>query len=239
VAGEEGAYLGRVLRLRRGDNLEIIDVTQRVYPAQVKDFADKKVAVEISGRGELRVRDLEITLALGIIRLNKMDSLVEKAAEMGVARIVPLYCRRGLPLQEGRGMAAREERWRRLALQAARKVGRGYYPEIERPVFFADFLVTPPGGDTKLIFWEEEGQQSLKDLLRLPASLGEEKITLVLGPEGGFTPEEVAGAREKGFLPVSLGRQIFTVETALMVILSILRYERGNLGSLTQSGEGK
>ena len=116
-------------------------------------------------------------------------------------------------------------RWRRIALEAAQQSNRADVPEIKTPVTFTEFLSSYGKGDLKILLWEGEKEHGIKDILKNTKDV--KSVAVVIGPEGGFSENEVKIAVEKGFTSVSLGESILRTETAPIVILSIILYELG------------
>jgi len=221
-------YLSNVLRLRSGDAVTLFDGSGWDFPGRLERSADGEIAVRIVGRTEVDAAPAcRITLAQALPKGVKMDTIVAKATEIGVVKLIPFYSARSVPRWEETRAAARVARWEKIAVEAARRCRRRDVPTVTPVAAFAEILAPPPGEQgERLIFWEEGGR-SIKDILREGGASPPRDYFLVVGPEGGLTPEEVAAAREAGFTVASLGRHILRVETASLVILTILQYERG------------
>jgi 16S rRNA (uracil1498-N3)-methyltransferase len=226
LAADDARKLLVVLRKVAGAPLEIVDSSGRT-------FAGRLIVDGSSARAELerelvprRADTLRLTLAQGIPKGQKMDFVVEKATELGVAAIVPFASER---TQGGdRGREGKVERWRRLAKAAAQQCGRTEVPTVEQPVGFAELLASIGRYHAALIPWELEGGAPLRE--RLPALLdGVRDVLVIIGPEGGLAAAEVAAARERGARAISLGSRIFRTETAGLVACSALLYEAGDL----------
>ncbi|MDQ2858301.1 MAG: RsmE family RNA methyltransferase, partial [Candidatus Eremiobacteraeota bacterium] len=168
---------------------------------------------------------LRITLAQGIPKGQKMDYVVEKATELGIARLVPFASERTL------GDTARDgkvERWRRLARTAAQQSGRADVMEVGPPVPFAELLEQCNAFDLALVPWELAVHVPLRE--RLPGLLaGKRTVCIVIGPEGGLSHEEARRAEMAGGRLVSLGTRILRTETAGLVACGALLYESGDL----------
>ena len=161
-----------------------------------------------------------ITLAQAIPKGKNMDLIVQKSVELGIAVIQPLVTRFTV-VQPGEGKA---EKWRRNALEACKQCGQDTLPEIAEPLAFDRWIAgqaKAPG--LKLIASLSTGATSLRKILRdHPATT---HATLLVGPEGDFSPAETSAAIDAGFLPISLGSIVLRVETATLFALSALRYE--------------
>ncbi|GAC1308762.1 MAG: hypothetical protein NVSMB19_22170 [Vulcanimicrobiaceae bacterium] len=154
-----------------------------------------------------------------------MDYVVEKATELGIARIVPFTAARTV----GEGdRAGKLERWRRLAKSAAQQCGRGDVPDVATPLTFPALLASFASYDVAIVPWELAAPTPLRDCL--PAVLGNaRRVLLVIGPEGGFSADEASAAAAAGARLVSLGSRILRTETAGLVAASALLYASGDL----------
>jgi 16S rRNA (uracil1498-N3)-methyltransferase len=159
-----------------------------------------------------------------------MDFIIQKATELGVDRIVPFQSARSIPQLTMDKARLKMTRWLHIATEAARKCGRSDIPEIKGILSFEEMLIEGDREELKIIFWEEESERGIKQVLRNEKYEGVKDISVVIGPEGGFSKEEVDRAVEKGFLSVSLGKNILKVETAALTIVSIIQYEKGIFG---------
>ncbi len=231
VDGGDLRYIRQTLRLKPGDEIYVLDGNNGCFPGMIKQVHPEVAMVEITGPGDNPGVQLDITLAQALVKGSQMDFLVAKAAELGATMIIPFRSARTIPLLEGDKARAKVERWQKIARQASRQVGRASFPRIEELTHFSQMLTQLPVCALKLIFWEEERQRGIRELLLAPSRPETSRVAIVIGPEGGFTRQEVAEAVNQGFISVSLGRQVFKVDTALMVIMAIIQYETGFLGS--------
>lgn len=229
IEGDEFRYLRQVLRLRTRDELVILNGKNGEFPGIIRGFDQSGAIVEITGPGRILSAPLNITLAQGLVKGDKMEFLIEKAAELGVNRITPFLCQRSIPHLEGEKAKARVERWRKIAREGARQVGRASFPDIDDLTTFGEMLPRMPADSLRLIFWEEEEERGLREAIIPVLQQEGGAFTLVIGPEGGFSREEVTMAKDRDFISVSLGRQVLKVETALTAVLAIIHYEKGLL----------
>jgi 16S rRNA (uracil1498-N3)-methyltransferase len=226
LADDDARKLLVVLRKGAGAPLEIVDSSGRTFAARlIVDGTSARAELE-SELAPRRPDALRITLAQGIPKGQKMDFVIEKATELGVAAVVPFASERTVGAESNRD--GKVERWRRLAKAAAQQCGRADVPAVERPVGFAEVLAGIGRYDLALIPWELEGGVPLRE--RLPPLLeGVGDVLVVIGPEGGLAASEVAAARERGAHAISLGSRIFRTETAGLVTCSALLYASGDL----------
>ncbi len=217
--------MARVLRLRPGDMVAVLDGRGSLYRVILqrveRDEAVGRVVEREDASGEPRV---SLALYAALIKGSRFEWIVQKGTELGVARFVPMVTERtvvrDLPLSSHR-MA----RWERIAQEAAEQCGRARVPQIVEPVTFAAACQQAATADLGLIGWAGESRRSLASLFTdRPGD-----VALLIGPEGGFTPEEVALARAQGLLPFSLGPRTLRAETAAIVAVTLVMYHAGEL----------
>jgi 16S rRNA (uracil1498-N3)-methyltransferase len=170
---------------------------------------------------------LPITLAVGLTKGEKIDFVVEKATELGVQKIIPFASNYAVPKLDPEKITKRTARWQKIAVSAAKQCGRARVPEI-LPLCDYSWLVSRPWPQSlKLIFWEQESDQSLHQVYE---NYHEAKaVLIVVGPEGGFTVDEAEAARSQGFAPVQIGKRILRAETAAIVALALVQFLWGDL----------
>ena len=228
IIGEELAHLRKVLRLGPGDHVTVFDDTGWEHDAVIRSFSADRGDIEIlrSSRPE-RESSLQVTLALGLTKGEKMDLVVEKATELGVQTFVPFISTYTVPKLNDRKIETRSGRWQKIALSAVKQCGRTCVPKILTLCEFRE-LVRQPWTDTlKLLFWEREGRLTLKQVYETECDA--RAILLVIGPEGGFSSTEVDDAQHHGFESVQLGRRILRAETAALAALSVVQFLWGDM----------
>jgi 16S rRNA (uracil1498-N3)-methyltransferase len=228
VEGNEVKHIRRVLRLKAGDEIIVFDSLGKEYEGTIIEETTSSVVIKIQNIF-LSERDspLDVTLAQSLLKGEKMDYLIQKATELGVREIIPFFSSRSVPLLEKSGRLKRHHRWGRIAIEASKQCGRGVVPKIEPLQDYSEMLQIASPGSLRLILWEGEGDPLKEVLERSKEKTG---IFFIIGPEGGFSQEEVEEAKRAGFIPVTLGRRILRAETASLCLLSILQYEQGDIG---------
>jgi 16S rRNA (uracil1498-N3)-methyltransferase len=227
-------YLKKVMRLKNGDRINIFDGFGREFEAVIKGFSTKKVIIELGKIIPTAEKKIRITLAQAIPKAGKMDTIVKSAAELGADVIIPFDAARSVGRIAGEKSSFKVARWQKIAGEAARCCHSSHILKISEVSSFADMLTSASGDALRLIFWEEESQKTIKDILKDKTITATKDFLIVIGPEGGFSKDEVMMAKEAGFISVSLGRQILKVETAAAAIISILQYEKGIFGHRSQ-----
>ena len=225
LAGEDARKLLVVLRRANGDEVEIVDSSGRSLRGVLEIDGARVRARLVEELSAPRAPSLSIALAQGVPKAAKMDYVVEKATELGIARILPFTSERTV----GEGTRdGKVERWRRLAKSAAQQCGRRDVPAVDAPLSFADLLERFAAYDLALVPWEVAESVPLRE--RLPPLLADVRTAIVaIGPEGGLSHEEALAARAAGAHLISLGSRILRTETAGLVACSALLYASGDL----------
>ncbi|MFH1078690.1 MAG: 16S rRNA (uracil(1498)-N(3))-methyltransferase [Pseudomonadota bacterium] len=236
---EDQTYITSVLRLKKHDHLVVFDGQGHEYQAMIRRIQGDQTVVEILKKYPLQDKPVRITLSQALPKAGKMDFIIQKATELGVDEIIPFQAARCVSRLTDDKKKQKASRWQKIAVEAARQCGRADVPVIGPCVDFQEMIGGGGRKGVKIIFWEEETQTGLSDVLRHRHSEWAEECFVVVGPEGGFLKEEVDRAREAGFQSVSIGRQILRVETAVLAILAIIQYEKGNLGGSRCPGAGQ
>ena len=226
-------HVVHVLRKQKGDAVEAFDGQGAIYRARIVEITSERAVLEIleTRRADAAGR-FALTLGAGILKGKKMNWLVQKVTEVGVHTIVPLITRRTIarPGENGPDKAAK---WEKVAVEAAKQCGAAHVPNIHHPVKLEDFLRESGNFDAKLLAWEGKDAAPLRVWAgkAMPglANVGRPVSALLLvGPEGGFDPKEVALAQQQGFALFGLGGNILRSETAAIVASALMLYELEN-----------
>jgi len=228
LSREQAHQVRHVLRLRPGDTIVVLDGRGTEYEVLLTTVSQKEAVGRVTSTrnaaGEPRV---QLTLFQSLLAREKFEWVLQKATEVGVTQVVPVLTERSLvrtkQIDEGK-----LDRWRRIVTEAAEQSHRGRIPKIEPAILFGDvfsrfvdfdrFLIAAPSHTATL-------HEALRGIGREAPS-----IALMIGPEGGFTNEEVAVAREKGAVAVGLGPRILRTETAAVVVSALVLYELSEMG---------
>lgn len=229
ISGADAGHLTRVLRLGAGARIDVLDGEGRVLRARIQKVTRDVVRALVEEVGKASSEPpVRLTLVQGLARGEKMDLVVQKAVEIGVARIVPVCCARTVVRLDQEQGRRRRERWQKIAVEAAEQCGRAVVPAVEPLSSLGDALSSIPPGTTVLLPWEGEHVVGLGDVLDAAPPAGE--VFVFIGPEGGFTAEEVALCRVAGARSVTLGPRILRTETAGLVAAALVLYAWGDLG---------
>ncbi len=221
LAAEETRH-AHVRRLRRGETVEVFDGSGRSYRGVVAALARDAAEITITEELPAHVGEspLELTLALAVLKNDRLEWVIEKATELGVHAIRPFTSQFSL----ARPSEARWTRWRQIARSAAKQCGRTVLPHIESPVAWESLLRDP--SPCRLLCWEDGGR-ALADLV--PKDAVPQRLTLAIGPEGGFSAAEVDAARAAGWLLLHLGPRVLRADTAALAALALCQYQWGDL----------
>jgi 16S rRNA (uracil1498-N3)-methyltransferase len=214
LTGAHADHLVRVLRARIGQEFDIV-ADAVVRRGRVVTIGDKRVEFELGEGIPAETASIQLTLLLAIFKFDRMEWAIEKCTELGVTRIVPVIAHRTDP-HLASGSVKRVERWRRLALQASEQSRRTTPPEITDPIKFREALTHP--ANLKIALSEAEEQIQLLEVARC-SEAGE--ILLTIGPEGGWTKDELELFQKNGWLAASLGPTILRAETAAIAATAI------------------
>ena len=222
IALPEGAagHLARVLRLGAGDACVLFNGDGRDYDARIVSAGRKAVEVEIEGMREVRNEStLRIVLVQGIARGEKMDLILQKATELGVAGVVPVHGERGEVRLDGERADKRLRHWRSVVASACEQSGRARVPEVAGPRSLADALADLPS--TRLLLDPEATQP-------LPLNIPDGGCALAIGPEGGWSPQDIATLQAAGFVGARLGPRVLRTETAGLAAIAALQMLAGD-----------
>jgi 16S rRNA (uracil1498-N3)-methyltransferase len=220
------AHIGRVLRARAGDALTIFNGHGGEYDAQILTIERRSVRVRIGAyRAIERESPLKVTLLQALARGERMDFIVQKATELGVAAIVTLPGARSVVRLDEEGHQKRREHLHSVAISACEQCGRNRLPTIELAGDLAAAIARSPQGDRRLLLAPDAAQT-------LVALIGQASgVTLLVGPEGGFADDELALSQQHGFKPCRLGPRVLRAETAPLAALAAIQALAGDLGN--------
>jgi 16S rRNA (uracil1498-N3)-methyltransferase len=224
LGGEEHHHLSRVLRVRPGEKVWLVDEQGSSFRAEVVEVERWQTRLLLLEKEEPSPAKIRLILAQALIKPKNMDLVIQKATELGVREVVPVEASRSVLRLEGRE-GAKVERWQRIAREAAKQSRRTDIPLIHTPRAFPVFLESRDESE-KLIL-SEDGGTFLRDILLdgpgSSATPGRSGVVLLVGPEGGWSKEEEQLAMEKGFAAVSLGKRILRSETAALAALATIQ----------------
>jgi len=239
LEGDDARHAAAVMRAKPGDRFVACNGSGRDVVARIASVDKHKVQADIIE--ELAVSaemSWKVDVAQSLPKGDKLETVIQKGTEAGAAAFLPFLSRRTVVQYDERKEAKRIERWRKIAKEAAEQSHRSVVPRIEAVSSWKVLLQKFAEYDLALLCYEEEGRSGigLKDALtafrreREPGNPASPSVLVVVGPEGGFAPEEAEAALAAGAKPVGLGRRILRTETAALYALACLAYESGELG---------
>ena len=225
LSGPEAHHLRAVLRLSPGDRVTLLDGTGRLYKTTLTSLTKDEAEVKILKIREAERTPVVVQFGQALLKGKKMDLLVQKANELGIEVLEPFISSR---CEVKIGAPEKEERWQRIILESCKQSGRAL-PMACRPIRAWEALLADEAAfDLNLIFWEGEEQHSLRRVFDTLAA-SPRSVRAFIGPEGGFSAEEIRQAEAAGFQAVSLGRRTLRAETASLAAMAILQHHFGNL----------
>lgn len=232
IKGEDVNHIKNVLRMKPGEEISIGNgADDNEYRASIKEIKDDEIICDLLFVKEDGVElPVGITLFQGLPKSDKMDTIIQKAVELGAVRIVPVATERAVVKLDAKKAASKKERWQKISEAAAKQSKRAIVPEVTLPMTMSEAVNMAASMNAAAIPYElENGMDGMKAFVDRVKSLAGNKdtkpeVAVFIGPEGGFADEEIELAGNAGIMPVSLGRRILRTETAGMTVLSILMY---------------
>ena len=229
ITGREARHIVSVLRMKKGETLILMDREGQSFEATIEAVHYKEVKVRITKTiPPIPPSPIEMSLAQAIIKSHPMEYLIKKVTELGIGSIHPFYSERTVIKLKPEQLKNKMDRWMEIMKSACKQCGRVTLPTLNTPLLFEELINTVPNKKTlKILLWEDEDKVDLKRSLTSMSSAPH--VFAIVGPEGGFTSNEINRAREAGFQIISLGNRILRAETAAVSLISIIQYEWGDL----------
>ena len=218
IEGDEAKHLAQVLRIQSGATITVFDGLGNFAEARVLSVSKQRIDLMLELAESKPTPLPEITLAQAIPKGKNMDWIVQKAVELGVSKIQPLVTRNTI-VSPGDEKA---EKWRRTALEACKQCAQFTIPVIAEPISFEAWIKSPDPSELKIIASLAENPENFRETLAAHPEI--ESVTILIGPEGDFTPQETEVALAAGFIPVTLGDLVLRVETATLFSISAIRF---------------
>lgn len=234
IRGEDVKHIYKVLRLKSGDKISINDCEGSEYLGEIESINKESISVILTD--ELAINNespIQVYLYQGLPKASKMDLIVQKSVELGIAEVNPIITQRVIAKGEI-GEFKKVDRWNKIALEACKQCKRSIIPKIKTPLEFQEFINEIKDMDLIIVPYENENGYGIKKVTSSIDKNSIHKVAIVIGPEGGFEEDEIAVLRENGAYIVTLGPRILRTETAGIVTLSIIMYELSDLGGIEE-----
>jgi 16S rRNA (uracil1498-N3)-methyltransferase len=228
LAGEEAHHALRVLRVRLGERVDVLNGAGACHHCTVDSVQKNTLDLAVIETVQTPALPWRITLFLAVPKGKTMDAVIQKATELGVSRIVPVLSERAIPHLDQEAVGHKQEKWQQIAIEAVKQCGQTWLPHVESPSSWNAAIQRMPVGELDLVASLLPGsvhaRQGFTDFF---SSQGHKPTTLSLwiGPEGDLTPAEVESLLARGAKPITLGRLVLRVETAVISALSVLNHE--------------
>lgn len=226
ILGEDAFHIARSLRMAVGDSLTVCDGEGRDYDCTLTKIRDNRVDCDID---EAKLCPAEppykATVYQALVKGERLDVAIQKSVEFGASAIVPFESSRCIVRMKGEKEGSKSQRRRRIAAEAAKQCGRGIVPEVTEPMSFADMLSEAAKCDLAIFCYEKEGERMLGATLESLRTEPPKSVAIVVGPEGGFSPEEAERAEKAGLSLLGLGKRILRTESAAAFVLACLSSE--------------
>ena len=228
LTGSDVSHIRTVLRLKAGDSIQVISDSDKWLTVRLVEVKTKEVKGEVIASETINVESpLAVHLGQALTKGNKFDVILRKSVELGVRSITPLMTERCVVKTHRTEVGKKIERWKKIALESCKQCGRSQVPQVAEDVETLEtFCRKNDHQDLKLVFWELEEKRTLNDI-ELDAQ--PRSVAVLIGPEGGFTQDEIERAGQYGFQTVSLGPRILRAETSPVVALALLQSLWGDL----------
>ena len=230
ITGQDAKHIAKVLRMRPNDKILFTNGKGKDYNSTITTISPEEVKLTIkksyNSKSESPAR---ITLFQGMLKDNKMDTLIKHLTELGISAWTPLFCERAIPKPDKKRIDSRIKRWEKIAIEALKQCNRSVLPKINRPVTFSDMIKNTAFFDLKIAFWENATIPigKLFELSQQTQSIT--KICILIGPEGGLSKEEIMLAENAGFKTYLMGPRILRAETASITACSLIQHYFGDI----------
>jgi 16S rRNA (uracil1498-N3)-methyltransferase len=228
LTGREAHHAEHVVRVRRGERVAVLDGIGHELLCEVQGIDRDRVRLALIERRFHAAPSCRVTLVQAVPKGKLMETIIQKATELGLFRIVPLLTERVVPQFEDKASTHKTEKWQLAAIEAIKQCGSAWLPTVEPPLTPNQFLARADSFEMSLLASLQSGSRPARDYFRaFHSKLGRmpQSVAVWVGPEGDFTPAETELIKANGVLPITLGRLILRTETAAIYCLSVLSYE--------------
>ena len=229
ITGTDAKHIKKALRLKPGDIITLFDGAGNEYEARIISLSADSVNVSIMRSFPSTTESpIQIIVAQAFLKQRKMDNLVRQLTELGITKWVPFISKRSVPTPDNKRLAVRTNRWKKISKEALKQCNRGRIMEIGPTVSFEDTFNISKQSSLKIAFWENESKSL--NLALAQSNKHFNSIFIMIGPEGGFTSQEIEKAKACGFITATLGPRILRAETATIAASVLIQYLFGDIG---------
>lgn len=230
IYGTDANHIQNVLRLSPGNAIELFDGSGIEYKAVISQMSSNKIEVTILEKTIPRTDSpMQMVIAQAFLKDRKMDRLVRQLTELGIYHFSPFIAERSIARPDMKRISKRIERWKKIAKESLKQCKRSIMPKIGPILSFEEILKLGKNYDSRIIFWEN-AKMPLHNTMK-DNKTQENKALLILGPEGGFSDNEIEKAKAAGFVIASLGPRILKADTAPIAACTIIQYLFGDMGN--------
>ena len=226
IQGQDAKHIFRVLRLKPGKRLIVTDGTGTDYSACITAVSTDRTDLDILEPIKPHTESFaDITLCCGMLKDKKMDFVIRHVTQLGIYQWIPFFCERSIPSPDPKRMHKRIQRWRTIARESLKQCNRSLVPAIAGPMHFRELLEHSSKYDLKIAFWEDADMKPTP--LKRTSRPG--RIMILIGPEGGFSEQEMKMAEKRNFMALSLGPRILRAETAAVSACTLAQHIFGDM----------
>ena len=228
LTGRDAKHISKVLRMKPGEMLDLTDGQGTDFKGEILEISKESVRIQIRDVMDSSTESsVQITVFQGMLKDGKMDTLVRHLTELGITEWVPLRCERAVAVPDDKRSAKRIQRWETISREALKQCGRSATPRIGFPVPMDEVMERAPDFDLKIAFWENAALPSRE--LNRHKNRQFQRIAVMVGPEGGFSKNEIERMQKAGFTPYLMGPRILRAETAAIAACTLLQHICGDL----------
>jgi 16S rRNA (uracil1498-N3)-methyltransferase len=226
IVGQDARHMNRVLRLATGDQVLLTDGLGTDFTGSIFESGPDRVVINMSdSRPSQTESHLPLTVCTGMLKHQKMDDVIQGLTQIGVNHWIPFFCERSVPKPDVRALTKRMARWQTISNETVKQCRRSRVVEISFPMAFKQILDLAEDFDHCIAFWEQGG----RSLSHLKSHDRSNRTILLIGPEGGFSDDEIIRASARGFIPYSLGPRILRAEAASLCAAALIQHRLGDI----------
>lgn len=226
IQGQDAKHIFKVLRLGPEDEIHVTDGNGHDYIAVITSVSFSTILLTITRQLSSKTESpVQIALCTALLKDKKMDLVIKHTTQLGINEWIPFFCQRSVPTPDEKRLKKRSQRWQTISNESLKQCRRSRKVNIIQPLNFEELMELSKGYDLKISFWEK----SSKPLTSIKKHPEVSKIIIMIGPEGGFSKEEISTAQNNGFVSYSLGPRILRAETACISACTLIQHFLGDI----------